>query len=353
MRKLLVLFSILLVVGLASNLPACEGPECETITNADVSGNVYTPTLNYWTQSHNPNGEDYTNNYGWAGHSYDIEARGTESAYAHGDGGEGKLGARGSKMIGKAGAFQKEVNGGELSGAGALTIATSHVKGHAKGVDAANCNTGADFAKVDLEVFGYSYQQNGAYSDDNNQAFIGGGSWSSVDFYAQTDRYDYGANDRWRQVKDWYHGRGKPWGHWHYKWVHIPDLTAEARDELFGMGIAGGGTLVYARQMGDESLVKGITGSFSTAMFCGDEGRPQINVQGGGMISGVANLPGSGYAGFSADYNYSGQHFGYGIAGGSANVTRNQTGNTTSVTSQATSFSKAAAGGGRRLDAPQ
>ena len=38
MKKLLALFSILLVVGLASNLPACEGPECETITNADVSG---------------------------------------------------------------------------------------------------------------------------------------------------------------------------------------------------------------------------------------------------------------------------------------------------------------------------
>lgn len=346
MKKLLALFSILLVVGLASNLPACEGPECQTITNADVSGNVYTPTLNYWTQSHNPNGEDYTNNYGWAGHSYDIEARGTYSAYAHGDGGEGNLGARGSKMKGLGKAFQKEINGGELSGAGALTIATSHVKGHAKGVDHPDCNTGADYAKVDLEVFGYSYQQNGAYSDDNNQAFIGGGNWSSVDFYAQTDRYDYGANYR---VWDygWYKNHR---GDWRYGWHRdlVINLDAEARDELFGMGLAGGGTLVYARQVGNESMVKGITGSFSTAIFCGAEGSPIVNVNGGGMISGAANLPGSGYAAFGADYTYAGQNFGYGIAGGSANVTKAQTGNTTSVTSQATSFSKAFAGGGHR-----
>lgn len=342
MKLLRVLIAMLFVLVASYGL-ACEGPECENYTAVDLETGVYTPTLNYWQYSHNPNGEDYANNYGWAGHAYDIEAKGTEFAYANGDGE--------STMIGFGGAFQKEIKKGELSGSGALTLSISEASGMALGVDSPECNTGLDQAKVDLEVFGYAAQQNGSFSDDRSSG-IGASNWSEVNYWGQTDSYDNGSNDWGYWDYEWKYSR---WRGWYKDWyfVHVPDLDAFASDSIFGIGIAGGGTLVYAKELDNFAVVKGITGSFSTALLCGAE-HQEVFVAGGGGIGGVAQLPGVGYASFSAEYLYSGWNFGYGYAGGNATVNTTQTGNTTSVTSHAEAFAGSHSGGGFIIfDQPQ
>lgn len=363
MKKFIAVALTLMFVFSASYALAtgCGGPKepkCEIITNADVETGVYTDTMNNWNFSKNKNQEDYAQNYGWTGHAYDVEARGTKSAFAHGEGQ--------SDLFGYGGAFQKEIKGGELSGSGALTIGTSSARGHAIGKDAPECNTGADNAKVEVEVFGYVAQANGAYSDDRD-SFIGGGNTSDVEFSGQSDSSDRGDNDRYVKVqtggqyKHWIkgkHGRG----YWVYKefknghpphdqgwffvrpiygWVKVADLTAETRDSISGMGIAGGGTLVYAKQTSNSAVVAGVTAGFSTATLRGAENRSVV-VSGSGAMGGVAQLPGNGYASFAGDYNYQGKNFGAGITGGYATMNTTNTGSHVSVSSSATSFSAAA-----------
>jgi len=344
MRTLFI--TLLLVLTLALTVPAIscppDEPNCENITNSDVSSWVYTPT---WERSvEGPNGdEDFAYNTGFAGHKFDVSATGTESAYAKGFGK--------STIQGYGGAFQKEVNGGELSGSGALTVAKSIVMGKAKGVDAPDCDTGADNAKVDLEVHGYVFQQNGSYSDDR-QSEIGAWNNSGVEYWGQTDSVDRGTDDQYKKVKVFI-GYYKPWKYgkkypmYRTKIIKISDLTAETSDRLMGMGIAAGGTLVYAKQTKNHAVVKGITASMSTAMLCGAE-HQSINVHGAGGISGVANLPKAGYSAFSADYNYAGRNFGAGIAGGQSNVDVTNMSNGVSVTSSATAFSRVVTGGPQR-----
>jgi hypothetical protein len=353
MRNLFVVLLIILFASVGSSI-ACEGPQCETQVASDVEAGMYTDTINNWNYSHNPNQEDFAQNFGATGHAYDVEAMGTKTAYAHGEGD--------SNIVGYGGAFQKEIKGGELSGAGALTIGTSEASGHAIGTDYADCSNGEDTAKVDLEVFGYVAQANGAYSDDRD-SWVGGGNMSDVDFYGHTDSADYGANHYWTLEpygRWWYKQNGSKSGwyikpfNWHpqpndknewfpgryaYRYKLNEDLEAEASDSIFGMGIAGGGTLVYAKQTKNKALVAGVTAGFSTATFNGAE-ETEVNVSGNGAMTGVANLP-NGYTAFNGTYSYDGQNFGAGITGGMATMQKENTGNSASITSSATSFSAA------------
>ena len=344
-----------------TNALACEG--CDVDTKTDILTDIYTPPLNYYQEGSN-GGEDSAFMSGAAGYSHDIEARGSSHAFAQGNG-QGD-------MYGFGGAFQKEIRNGELSGAGALTIAVSDVNGRAHGHDA-ECNSGPDYAKVDLEVKGTALQMNQAFSDDR-QSFIGGNNFSRVDYWGQTDKYDYGTNDRWeyeyqysywkgpreRRGDGYYTWRNPPGpdnaGYYKrvhvYDWVKYPDLTADAYDSIKGIGLAGGGTLVWAKQTDTKATVAGITGNFATALYCGAEYQ-HTHVQGDGTLLGAAQLPGVGYAQFSASFDYNGHNFGAGVAGGISNVEISQSANHTSVTSSTTAFSSATVGGHRNFDVPQ
>lgn len=186
-KKLFVMMMVLgLVFAFTGQSMACEGPECQNYTDAEADGWIYTEPFGNLVTSHNPNGEDFAYNGGFSGHMYDVYASGTESAFVTA---KGK-----SEMIPFGFAFQKEINGGELSGAFSKTIASGNVEGYAKGVDSPDCNTGLDTASVDLSLNLYAYQKNGAFSDDRD-SFIGGWNESSTHAYAQTDKIDYGAND--------------------------------------------------------------------------------------------------------------------------------------------------------------
>ena len=341
MKKLL-LATMIAFFMMFSYANACDGPECENETSADASGWVGTPE---WDRGND--GEDWYYNSGYSEHKYDVEAQGTKFAYANGNGE--------SLMYGLGGSFQREVREGELSGSGALTISKSKADGYGIGIDSADCNTGADKVKIDLEIRGVAYQANGAYSDDKSNE-IGGWNESSVEYWGQTDKTDYGSDDRYvylytKKRNNWF-----PGAHWvnppgpnNAYWakdiyITIPDLIAEESDRIGGMGITGGGTLVYARQLQDESVVAGITGNFATGCLYGAEHK-SINVEGQGGIGGVANLPGSGYATFNATFNYAGQNFGAGIAGGQAKVVRTYSDNGVKVTSTASAFSGVKTGG--------
>lgn len=340
MKKLFIMMVLALtVIGFtASNAIAgsgCNGPECKNFVAVDIETDVFTPSLSLYKEGSN-GGEDAAWMGGYAGYSHDIKAEGSAGAYANGFGE--------ADVKGFGGAFQKEINGGELSGSGALTIGTVYVTGEAHGIDAANCNNGKDVAKVDLEAKGTVMQENGAYSDDK-ASYIGGSNFSGVDFWSQTDRSDYGSNDRYKYVGTrWeryrFQGSRYAGNGWYKKDIYrfVPDLTADAYDTLGATALTGGGTLVYAKNTKNSAFIAGITGNFGTAMYCGAE-HQQTNVYGNGQIGGAAQIPNIGYAGFNASFNYAGQDFGAGVAGGVSQININQTNNSVSVTSNTSAFS--------------
>lgn len=313
MRKLFItLFMVLslMVLPFSVAFATCTGPDCVNQADADVSGIIYGDPMNNSQQSHNTNGEDQAAQSGQTAHSFDVDAAGNESASA--------IGGGFSSAWGDGFAFQTEIGGGELSGAGGLAIGTSRADGDARGVDNPDCHTTPDYAGVDLEVFGVVSQGNNAYSDDLASS-IGGGNTSTVDFWGQTDDYDNGA------------GSG--------------NHDAAVSDRISGTGITGGITLVYADNTDTTADVRGITGNFGTACFIGAE-QTDVLVTGMGMITGAAVLPGNGYASFNASFNYSGPDFGYGVAGGYANVTNiTSVPGYTSVSSSASAFSSVSTGG--------
>lgn len=355
MKKSLILslaMAVLLVIGTG---PAMAQGCCGVETDADTYavGGVWSAPFTAY--SHNPNGEDLASTQGYIGFDLGAKAEGTESAFATveytGDGWDGR----------RVGAFQTDIGGGELSGAGGISVTNSAASGHAKGVDSGECNNGADYANVDLEVTAKAYQHNQAFSDDLD-SFIGGSNYSYTKSWAESDKTDYGTNDYISRSfgQTWY---DLPAGAVHYAtgWFTgleyyyvdtlILDLDAEVFDQVSATAIAAGGTLVYAKQTDNSALVAGITGSASLACDRFSEHDYQY-AEGAGRIGGVAVLPSTGFAGFNAGYEYAGgSGMGYGVAGGISKVKMTQSPGTMNITVKSTAFSKASVGGSDNVPA--
>ncbi len=346
MKKIFTVIAVsvfLLTSGLAF---ACDGPECPTIVDTDTTIQVGVWSSPYTVYGNNGS-EDRAVTQGFIGYDLDAEARGTHAAYAEvtpgGDGWNGLY----------AGAGQKEINGGELSYSGALSITEVSASGRAMGVDSPDCNTGADYASVDLEVEAGAYQYNQAYSDDRSNEIFGQNQ-SQADVWAESDSSDNGSNDQYRRV---YQGTryeryrfsgsryvGNGWyAKDYYKMIKIADLDANAQDYVGATAITAGGTLVYAKQTATKSEVMGITGNIATGYTCSTEHR-NIDVSGNGYIGGVANLPGAGYAGFNSSFSYEGKDFGYGVAGGHSSLEIHQSPGQMSVTGFSSGFAAAGTG---------
>ena len=305
MKRLFIVF--VLVMGLAfagyGLAGACGGYECTDEVNASVVGGVVTPVWSDYGTGHNGSEDSYYST-GQAGMEWDLYARGTKDAHAQINPKFNNY----ATMSGEGHAFQMELGGAEYSESAASTVSTVYIDGYAKGIDGFWCNTGIDEAKVDLTVFGSSYQSNGAFSDDK-ESFIGGSNWSRVDFLGQTDKIDHG---KFLGVDKW-------------------DLSAYAYDRISAEGIAEGITKTFAHNVTNKALVLGSTESWSKAYFNGQE-YSVIDVTGGGNIGGVAHLPNVGSSVFNSDYKYTGKNYGKGVANGASWVEKAYGSNFVTVT---------------------
>ena len=292
MKKLFSYLSIVLFVVCLFGAPAMACRDCQ---EAHADANVATPPVDATQYSHNPNLEDMASQFGWTGHSYNLDAYGAKSA---------DVNANGRSTVNNSGyASQQEVCGGESSKAFSRVTGYTMVRGQATGVDYSYC-WGCDYASVDLEVSGFLSQGNGAYSDDL-QSWIDGGNNSSVDFSGQTDKSSSGCCSKTAHASDF--------------------ISANAQTE--------GCTDLFAKNTPNSAFITGKTSNFGSVSFCGAE-HTQKTIKGSGGLVGYANLPAVGYAGFDTSFEYK-THSGYGAGQsyGTASVVKTSGSGCSSVTS--------------------
>lgn len=306
MKKIVSFVSVLLVGTLLMAGTSFANGSRPPLQTAEIAGGGVSQPMGELVTSHNPNGEDYAWSTGYTGHEFEAKAEGTKTAFVT---------AKGFSTVSADGtAFQKEINGGELSGAKATTKGFTTVGGFALGMDDSFCGHDA-YAKVKLKVDGKLTQENGAYSDDRD-SWAGGTNTSTVEFSGSS--YD-------RDDRGWF---------------------AEAHGGIKAGGETTGGTLAWAKQTDDKATVWSVTGNTGSAWECGAD-RFKIETAGTGSVAGLAVLSNrTGFAEYSGTFEYNGGNKSWGITGGKATVQKvGQYGTSTS----ASAFSIVGAGGKRPM----